>query len=42
MSQKEEPEPWKNSEAKKTLQEDIIDGFVPSSWSAKEVYNDTR
>jgi hypothetical protein len=42
MSQKEEPEPWKNSEAKKTLQKDIIDGFVPSSWSAKEVYNDAR
>jgi hypothetical protein len=35
-------EPWKESKAKKVLREDIISGFVTSSMSAKDVYNDER
>jgi hypothetical protein len=34
--------PWKDSEAKEVLRKDIISGFVPSSMTAKEVYNDER
>jgi hypothetical protein len=39
---KEDPVPWKDSKAKDVLRKDIISGFVPSSMSAKEVYNDER
>jgi hypothetical protein len=38
----EDPFPWKDSKAKEVLREDIISGFVPSSMSAKDVYNDER
>jgi hypothetical protein len=40
--EKEEPEPWKGSAAKKQLTEDIISGFVPYSMAAKAVYEDER
>ena len=36
------PVPWKDSEAKKVLSNDIATGFVTDGMAAKEVYNDKR